>query len=161
MSGGSKCSPHSFSAFSSADNTSSSPRKSARANGPGIMPVPIIIPRSMSRTPAMPSSRTRQDSTNALSWKRSASASSTAGAASGVLIEALSALLAEVALVDELLHALVDVEAVAVGIPHVARDLQRGVQARHVGEEERPHRYELGLGEGLVDVLDAGPRLVL
>src|SRR4051794_18464586 len=158
MSGGSKCSPHSFSAFSSADNTSSSPRKSARANGPGIIPVPIIIPRSMSRTPAMPSSSTRQDSTNALSWKRSASFSSTADAVSGVLIEALSALLAQVARLDELLHALVDVEAVAVGVDHVLGHLQRGVQPAHVGEVERPHRHELGVGQRLVDVLhvDAG-----
>ena len=57
---------------SSAASTSSSPRKSARANGPGTMPVPIIRPRSISRTPAMPSSSTRQASTSALSVKRSA-----------------------------------------------------------------------------------------
>ena len=78
------------SACSSAARTSSSPRKSARANGPGTMPVPIIIPRSMSRTPAMPSSSTRQASTSALSWKRSATRSSICVVVSGVLIEAPS-----------------------------------------------------------------------
>src|SRR4051794_15939237 len=163
MSGGSKCSPHSSSAFSSAESTSSRPRKSARANGPGIIPVPIIIPRSMSRTPAMPSSSTRQDSTKALSWKRSASASSTAGAecVSGVLIEAPSALLAELALLHELLHAAMDVEAVAVGVAHVAGDLQRRVQARHVGEVEGAHRHELGVRERLVDLLDVRAGLIL
>src|SRR4051794_25439190 len=143
---------------------SSSPRKSARANGPGIIPAPIIIPRSMSRTPAMPSSSTRQDSTNALSWKRSASASSTAGAASvvsGVLIEALSALLAEIARLDELLHAAMDVEAVAVGVLHVLGDLERRVEPAHVREVERSHGDELGLRERLVDVLDVGAALVL
>src|SRR5215217_2425279 len=163
MSGGSKPSPHSCSARSSAARMSSSPRKSARANGPGTIPVPIIIPRSMSRTPAMPSSRTRQASTNALSWKRSASASSTAGAAcaSGVLIEAPSALLAEVALLDELLHAAVDVEAVAVGVAHVPRHLERRVQAGHVGEVEGSHRHQLRVGQRLVDVLHVDARLVL
>src|SRR5215210_1875319 len=149
--------------LSSDARTSSSPRKSARAKGPGIMPVPIIIPRSMSRTPAMPSSSTRQDSTNAFSCKRSASASSMAGAAavSGVLIEALSGLLAEIALLDELGHAVVDVEAVAVGVLHVARDLERRVEARHVGEEERAHGDELGVRERLVDLLHVGAALVL
>ena len=48
-------------------------RGSRRARtGPGTMPVPSIIPRSISRTPATPSSSTRQASTNALSVKRSA-----------------------------------------------------------------------------------------
>src|SRR3954468_10447107 len=160
MTGGSTCSPHSSSARSSASRTSSSPRKSARANGPGTMPAPSIRPMSMSRTPATPSSSTRQASTNAFSWKRSASRSSTA-VRSGVLIEALPALGAEGALVDELLHALVDVEAVAVGVVQVARHLQRGVQAAHVGHPERAHRHLRPLAQELVDVLDGGAGLVL
>src|SRR5215208_26696 len=100
------------------------------------MPVPIIIPRSMSRTPATPSSSTRQASTNAFRPKRSASLGSMALLASGVLIEPLPGLGAELAALDHLLHALVDVEAVAVGGDHVARDLHDGVQAAHVGHAE-------------------------
>src|SRR5688572_774431 len=147
-SGGAKCSPHSRSARSSAARTSSRPRKSARANGPGIMPVPIIRPRSISRTPAMPSSSTRQASTMALSMKRSAIASSIW--VSAVLIEALPGLGAEVARLELLLHALVHVEAVAVGVDHVARDLHDRVQAAHVGHAERPHRHLRALADELV-----------
>src|SRR4051812_30032724 len=124
------------------------------------MPAPSISPMSMSRTPAMPSSSTRQASTNAFSWKRSASRSSTA-VRSGVLIEALSALGAERAPLDPLLHALMDVEAVAVGVTQVARHLQRGVQAAHVGHPERPHRHLRALAQELVDLLHGRAGLVL
>src|SRR4051794_37356067 len=127
---------------------------SARANGPGTMPVPIIIPRSTSRIPAMPSSTTRQASTKAFSWKRSASLSS-------MLIEPLPALGAEVALVDQRLHALVDVEAVTVGVAHVARDLQDRVEAAHVGHAERAHRHVHDLGDVLVQLGGVDARLVL
>src|SRR4051794_12179973 len=125
------------------------------------MPVPIISPRSMSRTPAMPSSSTRQASTSALSWKRSAIRSSICALVSGVLIEALSGLGAEVAGLELLLHAAVHVEAVAVGLAHVAGDLHDGVQARHVGDPERPHRHLGLLADELVELLDVDPRLVL
>src|SRR4051812_35770634 len=152
MTGGSKCSPHSSSACSSAASTSSSPRKSARANGPGTMPAPSISPMSMSRTPAMPSSSTRQASTNAFSWKRSTIRSSTA-VCSGVLIEALPGLGAQRALLDELLHAAMDVEAVAVRVVQVARHLQRRVQPAHVGHPERPHRHLRALAQELVHLL--------
>src|SRR5215210_5758663 len=101
---------------------------SARANGPGIMPVPIIIPRSTSRSPATPSSSTRHASTKAFRPKRSARRSSMAVEASGVLIEPLPRLRAQLAPLHALLHALVDVEAVAVGVAHVARHLQRRVE---------------------------------
>src|ERR1700759_2378447 len=159
MTGGSKCSPHSSSAFSSAARTSSRPRKSARANGPGTMPVPSIMPMSMSRTPATPSSSTRHASTNAFSVKRSAMAGSTFP--SGVVIEALPALGAEVALRDQLLHRLMHVEAVAVGVVEVARDLNRRVQAGHVGDAERAHRHLRLLLHDAVDLLEGGARLVL
>src|SRR4051794_12711182 len=128
------------------------------------MPVPIISPRSMSRTPAMPSSRTRQASTSALSWKRSAIRSficPARPAVSGVLIEALPGLGAEVAGLQLGLHALVHVEPVAVRLAHVARDLHDGVQARHVGDPERAHRHLGLLGDELVELLDVDPRLVL
>src|SRR4051794_39794353 len=125
------------------------------------MPVPIISPRSMSRTPAMPSSSTRQASTSALSWKRSAIRSSICSVVSGVLIEALPGLGAELAGLQLGLHALVDVEPVAVRLAHVARDLHDGVQARHVGDPERAHRHLGLLGDELVELLDVDPGLVL
>src|SRR4051794_27272667 len=159
MSGGSKCSPHSSSAFSSAESTSSRPRKSARANGPGIIPVPIIIPRSMSRTPAMPSSSTRQASTIALSEKRSATLGSICWSA--VLIEALPGLGTQLARFELLLHPAMHVHAVAVGLAHVARHLDHRVQARHVGHAERPHRHVGLLLDELVELFDVDPRLVL
>src|SRR4051794_39837225 len=125
------------------------------------MPVPIISPRSMSRTPAMPSSSTRQASTSALSWKRSAIRSSICAAVSGVLIEPLPGLRAELAALELLLHAAMHVEAVAVGLAHVARDLHDRVQAGHVGHPEGPHRHLRLLGDELVELLDVDPCLVL
>src|SRR4051794_35002244 len=148
MSGGSKSSPYSVWARSSALRTSSSPVASARAKGGGMIPKPVIIARSMSRIVATPSSRTRHDSTKALSVKRSTSAAVSMSAA--VVIEPLPGLGAEVAIADELLHALVDVEAVAVGLLEVLGHLEHGVQAQLVGEEERPHGERLGVGDGLV-----------
>src|SRR5688572_27842381 len=124
------------------------------------MPVPIIMPRSMSRMPATPSSSPRQDSMTASCPTRSARASSTWTSVS-VLIEALSGLLTEVARLHQLAHALVDVEAVAVRGDHVLGHLQRGVEARHVGQVERPHRREALALDELVDVLDVDARLVL
>src|SRR4051812_6288168 len=143
-----------------AASTSSSPRRSARANGPGTMPVPSIIPMSMSRTPATPSSSTMQASAKAFWPTRSASCGSTTASAP-VCIEPLPALAPEVAAVDELLHQAVDMEAVAVGVPQVPGDLQRRVEPGHVRQPERPHRRQPRLGDGGVDRLDVGPRLVL
>src|SRR5262249_22055922 len=123
-------------------------------------PVPSIMPMSMSRTPATPSSSTRHASTNAFSVKRSAIAGSTC-TPSGVVIEALPALGAEVALLDQLLHRAMEVEAIAVGVVQVARDLDRRVQAGHVGDAERAHRHLRLLLHDAVDVLEGGARLVL
>src|SRR4051812_33191195 len=161
MIGGSKASPHSDCAFSSASSASSSPRSSARANGPGRMPAPAIMPTSMSLMPAMPSSRTRQHSTSVLSVKRSTSVSVACDSAA-VLIETLSGLGAEVAGLDQLLHALVDVEAlVAERLVQVLGHVQCDIEADHVGEEERAHRRRLRLGHDLVDLLWVDPLLVL
>src|SRR5258705_3638994 len=135
---------------------SSRPRSSAAANGPGMIPAPIIIPMSMSLIWATPSSTRRQASTNDLSWKRSTTVSSTASPdcwSAAVLIETLSGLLAEVLLLDEFLHAGVDVEALAVRVDHVAGDVERRVEAGHVGEEEGTHRERLRLLDLLVDLL--------
>src|SRR5262245_66490237 len=97
------------------------------------MPVPIIIPRSTSRTPATFSSTTRHASTSAFRNARSASLGSTCwDCGVSVLIEAPPALGAEVALLDQLLHRTVDVHAVAVGLAQVARDLDRRSDAREV-----------------------------
>src|SRR4051812_4420537 len=161
MSGGAKCSPHSCSACSSAATTSSRPRKSARANGPGIMPVPIISARSTSRTPATPSSTTRHASTIALSVKRSAIRSSSRLPGSIVLIEPPAALGPEVAALDALLHALVDVETVAVGVAHVAGNRHDGVEAGHVGHAERAHRHLDLFPDELVELLHRHAGLVL
>ncbi len=79
-----------------------------------------------------------------------------------VRVGALSpALGAELALGDELLHALVDVEALAVGLLEVLGDVQDRVEAEHVGEEERAHRRRLGGRDALVDRLDREPALLL
>ena len=71
-SGGAKPSPHSrLGALERARASRRGPASSARANGPGRMPAPIIIPISMSLAEATPSSSTRQASTSAFSAKRS------------------------------------------------------------------------------------------
>src|SRR5215216_979059 len=159
MSGGSNASPHSDRARSSDESTSSRPVASALANGGGMIPKPVIIARSMSRMVATPSSSTRHDSTNALSEKRSTSRSVEASAA--VLIEPLSGLRAQVAGVHALLHAAMDVEALAVGLLEVLGDVQHRVEAEHVGEEERAHGHGLGLGEHLVELLGGDLFLLL
>ena len=89
----------------------SRPASSARENGPGRMPAPIIIPTSMSFAEATPSSSTRQDSTRVLRPMRSTIVWRPDALA--VLIEALPRLLAEVARLDQLLHPLGHVEALA------------------------------------------------
>ena len=79
-----------------------------------------------------------------------------------VLVEALAAGLgAELALVDELLHPAVDVEAVAVGLVQVLGDVEDGVEAEEVGEHERAHRRVLLLGDLGVDLLDRESLLLL
>src|SRR4051794_12095964 len=152
MSGGAKASPHSPWARSSAASTSSRPCSSARANGPGRMPAPAIMPMSMSLMPAMPSSSTRQDSTSAFRPKRSTRVPVADSVA--VLIETLSGLLAEVARRDQLLHLRRDVEAVAQRLVQVLGHVEDGIQAEQVGQEERPHRGRLGIRDDLVDLLD-------
>src|SRR5437763_5721479 len=152
MTGGSKLSPHSDCARSSACSTSSSPCSSARANGPGMMPAPAIIPMSMSLMPATPSSSTRQASTSAFSPKRSTSVPVADSVA--LLIEALSCLLAEFARLDQLLHLRRHVEAVAVRLAQVDGHVQDGVEPEQVGQEERAHRRRLRVGHDLVDLLN-------
>src|SRR3954454_12229840 len=152
MSGGAKFSPHSCSARSSAARTSSRPCSSARVNGPGRIPAPAIMPISMSLSEAIPSSRTRHDSTSVFSDRRSTSV--LVASLVAVLIEALSGLRAEVSGLDQFLHLRHDVEAVAERVGQVLRDVQDGVEAEHVSEEERPHRYGAGLLDDLVGLLD-------
>src|SRR3954452_3484085 len=158
MSGGAKASPHSDCARSSAASTSSRPCSSARANGPGMMPAPAIMPMSMSLMPATPSSSTRQDSTSAFRPKRSTSVAVADSVA--VLIETLSGLLAEVARLDQLLHLRRDVEPVAERLVQVLGHVQDRVEAQQVAQEERPHRRGLRVGHGLVDLLDGDVLLV-
>src|SRR4051794_19458102 len=117
-----------------------------------MIPAPIIIPMSMSLIVATPSSTRRHASTRDLSWNRSTTVSRTPVSAA-VLIETLSRLLAVVPAVAQLLHARVDVEAVAVRVDHVLGGVERGVEAGHVCEEERPHRERLRLLNFLVDLL--------
>src|SRR5436190_21526089 len=158
MSGGSKLSPHSACARSSAASTSSSPCSSARANGPGMIPAPAIMPMSMSLMPATPSSSTRQASTSAFRPKRSTSVPVADSVA--VLIEALSGLLAEVARPDQLLHLRRHVEAVAQRLAQVDGHVQDRVEPQQVGQEERAHRRRLRVGHDLVDLLDRHVLLV-
>src|SRR4051794_10498003 len=143
-----------------AASTSSSPRWSAVANGPGAMPVPSVIARSTSRTPAISSSTSMQASANAFRTTRSASAGSTA-VSLPVLIEPLPALAAEVAAGDEPLHPPVDVEALAVGVAQVAGHLERRVEPGLVRQPERAHRGEVLLGDERVDRLRCDTGLVL
>src|SRR3954452_13515608 len=100
------------------------------------MPVPSIMPMSMSRTPATPSSSTMQASANAFRATRSPRRGATSAA---MRVEPLPGLLAEVAAPHDLAHPPVYVEPrwVVVGGDHVLRNLDRGVEPRHVGEPER------------------------
>src|SRR3982750_2624191 len=152
MSGGSKASLHSPRARSRASSRSSRPRSSARVNGPGRMPAPIIIPTSMSLAEATPSSSTRHDSTRVFRPIRSTIVP--AALALAVLIEAPPRLLAEVARLDQLLHLARHEEAVAVGLAQVLGDVQDRVEPEQVGQEERPHRHRARLLDELVDLLD-------
>src|ERR1700759_5650999 len=141
MSGGVNASPHSAAARSRRSSTSSRPSWSARANGGGMIPAPAIIPRSISRSEAIPSSRTRQLSTSAFSVKRSTRPwVSISGA---VLIEPLPGLGAQVTRGHELLHLRVDVEAIAVGVSQVLGHVQNRVETEEIGEEEGTHRRRL------------------
>src|SRR3954447_24322169 len=135
MSGGAKFSPHCDCARSREASTSSRPCSSARANGPGMMPAPAIMPMSMSLMPATPSSSTRQASTSAFNPKRSTSVPVADSVA--VLIEALSGLLAEVARLDQLLHLRRHVEAVAQRLAQVLGHVQHCVEPEQVAQEER------------------------
>src|SRR5918994_1457841 len=103
--GGSNESPHSDCARSSCSRMVSRPASSARVNGPGRIPAPIIIPISMSLAEATPSSSTRHDSTRVFRPIRSTIVPSAEALA--VLIEPLPGLLAEVLRTHELLHRLV------------------------------------------------------
>src|SRR3954451_8820492 len=116
------------------------------------MPAPAIMPISMSLSDAMPSSRTRHDSTSVFSERRSTRV--LVASAVSVLIEALSGLRAEVPGVDEFLHLRHHVEAVSQRLVQVLGHVQRRVEAEHVAEEERPHRERARLLERLVDLLD-------
>src|SRR3954451_8145897 len=151
ISGGSNDSPHSEPARSSASTTSSRPRSSARANGPGRMAAPIIIPISMSLAEATPSSRTRQDSTSALSPKRSTSVS-VAVPLAAVLMEPLPGLLAQVARLDEVLHLRHHVEAIAVGVAQMLGHVQDCIEAEQISQVVRAHRGRLRLLDQLVDL---------
>src|SRR3954468_22343186 len=117
-----------------------------------MIPAPAIMPMSMSLMPAMPSSSTRQDSTSALRPKRSTSRPVADSVA--VLIETLSGLLPEVPRLDQLLHLRRHVEAVAERLVQVLGDVQDGVEAEQVCEEERAHGRGPGLAHELVDLLD-------
>src|SRR3954465_5690900 len=109
--------PQDAGALSSALTISSSPRSSAAANGPGMIPAPIIMPMSMSLIVATPSSTRRHASTADLSWKRSTTVSRTS-VSPAVLIETLSGLLGAGLVVDQFLHAGIDLTALALGVDH-------------------------------------------
>src|SRR5262245_27628437 len=98
-----------------------------------MIPAPAIIPRSISRSEATPSSSTRQLSTSALSVNRSTMSWVSVSAA--VLIEALPGLGAQVAGRDQLLHPPVHEEALAVGLLQMLGDVQHRVEPEQVGEE--------------------------
>src|SRR5947209_18152051 len=106
-----------------------------------MIPAPAIIPRSMSLSEAIPSSRTRQLSTSALSVKRSTSAAVSSSVP--VLIEALPRLGAEIAGGDQFLHLPMHVEPLAVGVAQMLGDVQHRVEPEQIGEEERTHRRRL------------------
>src|SRR5215211_7619973 len=151
--GGSKASPQSAWARSSCSTTVSSPASSARVNGPGRMPAPIIMPISMSFAEATPSSSTRQDSTRVLRPIRSTTQMRLdPPCALAVLIEPLPRLLAEVPRLHQLLHPLRDVEAVPVRVVQVLGRVKGDDEPGQVGQEERPHRDGALLLDYLVDL---------
>src|SRR3954471_21834442 len=152
--GGSKASPHSAWARSSCSRIVSRPASSARANGPGRIPAPIIIPTSMSFAEATPSSRTRQDSSRVLRPIRSTMVPSAPPCALAVLIEPLPGLLAEVPGLHQLPHRLRHVEALAVRVVQMLGHVEHGVQPEQVRQVVRPHRHGAGLLDRLVHVLD-------
>ncbi len=78
-----------------------------------------------------------------------------------VLIETLSGLGAEIAGCHEIPHPLMDIEAIAVALVEVLGHVQDRVETEEVGQEERPHRRGLGLGDQPVDLLDVDPLLLL
>ena len=133
----------------------SSPSTSAFQNGGsrprrGSRPAPAIIPTSMSRTEQTPSSTSRQASISARQLNmRDQLLGVRLGVAGDRLLavfeEALAAALgAELAFADKLLQALVDVEGLAVGVVEMLGDVEDGVEAEQVGEEEGAHRRHLG-----------------
>ena len=78
-------------------------------------------------------------------------------------VEAVAAgLRAELALRDELLHALRDVEALGpVGLGEVLGDVQHRVEAEQVHEVVRADRHDVGRADALVDRLDREALLLL
>ena len=68
---------------------------------------------------------------------------------------------AELAVGDEALHPLGDVEAIAVGLVQVLGDVQHGVEAEQVDQEVRAHRDHVGGADALVDGLDRQALLLL
>src|SRR5581483_10178568 len=133
-----------------------------------MIPAPAIMPRSISRMEETPSSSTRQLSTSALSVNRSTTSSRSSAApgvartgSAPVLIEPLPGLHAEVSRGDQLAHPRVDIEAVAVGLLEVLRDVQDGVEAQDVAEDEGPNRGGRRVADDPVELLEVGPRLLL
>src|SRR5581483_4690294 len=75
-----------------------------------------------------------------------------------VLVEAVAAALrAQLALLDQALHAAVDVEALAVGLAQVLGDVEDRVEPQQVAEHERSHRRQVLRRDALVDLLDRYP----
>ena len=115
----------------------------------GSMPAPAIIPRSISRVvaDALLEEQARLD--ERLQGEQLRQVLGRVGVAGdlrlAVLVEAVAAGLgAELALVDQLLHPLVDVEAVPVGLPQVLGHVDDRVEAEEVAEDERAHRRRVG-----------------
>ena len=79
-----------------------------------------------------------------------------------VLVEAVAARLrAELALLHQTPHALVDVEALAVARVQVLGDVEHRVEPQHVAEDERPHRSRVRGRDPLVDLADRQAVLLL
>ena len=123
--GGAKRSPWRSCSPSIRSSTVSRPSTSAFQNGGssplrGSRPAPVIIPRSMSRTEQTPSSTSRQDSISARQVKSATSSSASGSASPGIVCSpslkkpSPPRLGAELAVGDQLLQPLVDVEALAV-----------------------------------------------